>query len=259
MRPLDLTRRRDAWGLISTAFEVWWAHLSVFVLLAAIAVFPAIFLLDGVWSGHLADPDAAAPLEATIGSSIIIGLLVTPLVTAMHVLVVVELGRGEHPSIGRAVAEGLKILPWVAVAVLLYGLAVVLGLALLIVPGIFVAVACYFAAQATVVDGARGLGALRHSWALVKGCWWRTLGIVILLGITAAILALPLGYATQIVGALSDNGPLYVLGNAIAQTVSLSFTGLAGTLLFFDLKARQESPNLAPHLQAPERPLTEPA
>ena len=103
-----------------------------------------------------------------------------------------------------------------------------------------ISVFCYFAAQASVVDDARGLGALRRSRDLVRGSWWRTLGIVILLGLVAALLAVPLGFVTQIVGAVADSGPLYVLGSAIAQTVTLSFTALAGTLLYFDLRHRSE-------------------
>ena len=259
MTRLELDRPRDLAAIVSTAFSTWWSHLGIFVALAAIPVFPAIFLLDGVWGGALADPDDGR-LAAGLASGVVQTLIVAPLVTAMHVLVVLGLARGEHPSLGSALRAGVRVLPAVSLAVLLYSLAIVAGTLALVIPGIFLGVALYFAAQAAVVDGARGAAALRHSYDLVRGNWWRTFGILGVLAIISVVLAAPLGFVTQIIGDSADNGPLYVLGTAIAQTVTLSFTALAGTLLFFDLRSRKSAaPAWAspadPGLSAPERPI----
>jgi hypothetical protein len=258
MPGLDLNRPRDLSAIVSVAFETWWHHLGVFVALAAIPIFPVVFLV-GWWGGTLEDPDAVH-VAASLTSTAVQALVVSPLVTAMHVLVVVGLSHGAHPSVGRALREGLRVLPFVSVAVLLYALACILGFVALLLPGVWVAVALYFAAQAAVVEDARGVAALRRSHQLVKRNWWRTFGILIVLGLMAALLALPLGFATQIVGDQADNGPLYVLGGAIAQTVSLSFTALAGTLLYFDLRARKMAaaawtPQPDAELATPERPV----
>ena len=258
MPELDLNRARDLSAIISTAFSTWWHHLGVFIALAAIPIFPATFLLEGVWGGTLTDPDTT-DLAAAITSGVLQILIIAPLVTAMHVLVVLGLARGEHPSVGAALRDGVRVLPFVSVAVVLYTLATLLGFLALIIPGFFLGIALYFAPQAAVVDDARGLDTLRRSWKLVKRSWWRTFGILIVLAILSALLALPLGFVTQIIGSAADNGPLYVLGSAIADTVSLSFTALAGTILFFDLRARQTapavwSPQPDPGLAAPERP-----
>jgi hypothetical protein len=259
MPALDLDRPRDLSAIVSTAFSTWWHHLGVFIALAAIPVFPAIFLLDGVWGRQLSDPDNT-DVAAAVTSGAMQNLIIAPLVTAMHVLVVMGLARGEHPSVGSALSDGLRVLPRVSVAVLLYTLCVVAGTIALIIPGIFLAVRLYFAAQAAVVDEATGTHALRRSWNLVEDQWWRTFGILIVLAIVSGLLALPLGFVTQIIGDSADNGPLYVLGSAIAQTVTLSFTALAGTILFFDLRTRKSvapqgwAPPADPGLASPERP-----
>lgn len=258
MNSLDLDHPRDLSAIISTAFTTWWHNLGVFIALAAIPVFPTVFLIDGVWGGSLGDPEAAR-IGPTVVSAVVQGLVVAPLVTAMHVLVVLGLARGEHPAVGTALRDGIRVLPIVMVAVLLYTLAVFAGTLALIIPGIWLSVLLYFSAQAAVVDDARGADALRRSRELVKGSWWRTFGILIVLNILAGLLALPLGFVTQIIGTAADNGPLFVLGTAIAQTVTLSFVALAGTLLFFDLRARKTAPAAwtpqpDPGLVSPERP-----
>ena len=257
MHPLDLDRPRDLGAIVSTAFTTWWEHLGIFIALAALPVFPAVVLLDGVWGGTLDDPDTAR-VAPQIVSFAVQTLVVAPLVTAMHVLVVLGLARGEHPAIGDALRSGLRVLPAVVVAVLLYTLAVALGFVALIVPGIFLAVRLYFTAQAAVVDGARGTAALRRSWSLVEDLWWRTFGILIVLALLAGLLALPLGFVTQMVGQSADNGPLFVLGTAIAQTVTLSFTALAGTILFFDLRTRKAHVAVAARPPGPSYDLTSP-
>lgn len=260
MNPLDLNRPRDLSAIVSTAFSTWWHNLGVFIALAAIPVFPAIFLVDGVWGRQLSDPDNVE-LASAITSGFLQTIIIAPLVTAMHVLVVMGLARGEHPSVGKALSDGIRVLPVVSLAVLLYTLAIIAGTLALIIPGIFLAVRLYFAAQAAVVDDAHGVEALRRSWRLVEDSWWRTFGILIVLGIVSGLLALPLGFVTQIIGTVADNGPLYVLGTAIAQTVTLSFTALAGTILFFDLRARKSAvapawaPPQDPGLASPERPV----
>jgi hypothetical protein len=65
-------------------------------------------------------------------------------------------------------------------------------------------------------------------------------------------------------GAVADIGPLTLLGQILLDGVVYSFTALAGTLLFFELKARhgggpppreRRYPELPPRdWDAPERP-----
>ena len=79
MPELDLDRPRDLGPLISTAFTTWWHHLGVFVALAAIPVFPTIFLIDGLWGGALEDPDSMRT-AAAIASTVVQTVVVAPLV-----------------------------------------------------------------------------------------------------------------------------------------------------------------------------------
>ena len=142
-------------------------------------------------------------------------------------------------------------------------LATVLGFVALIIPGIYIAVRLAFCAQAVVVEGHRSFAALDRSWNLVRDTWWRTFGILILLNVISSaasgILAQPINSAAR--GA--DSGQLWVLSQIVANTIAYSFTALAATLLFFDLRARhagsQPRAGKPVGLDRPERVVAPPA
>ncbi|MFJ7266088.1 hypothetical protein ACIQV3_05355 [Streptomyces sp. NPDC099050] len=108
-----------------------------------------------------------------------------------------------------------------------------------------------FALAPTVAacEGLGPLGALRRSARLVRGAWWRTLGLTAL----AAAIALAAAYAVQLpfafAGALSlipalDGGfvhaALTALGGMLAQTLLLCFPQLTAGLLYADRRIRRE-------------------
>lgn len=256
--PLDLGRPRDLGDLLGVSLGLWFRHLPLFFALAFIVVAPVVLLVDGLWAGTLDDVEATdAPVAAGL-VSILLQLTVVPaLVTAMHVIAVQDIARGESPSFGRALRSAVAVLLPVGLVVALYALAVGLGFIALIVPGVWLAVRWYFGAQAAVVDGSRGTGALRRSAELVDGTWWRVAAILFVLGllgtIVAGVLAAIVGLAVGIVG---DADAGIAVGNVLLQTLAVSWTAVAGTLLYFDLRAR-ESP-VFPGAEAPERPQAHP-
>ena len=262
MQPLDLARRRDLGALLATAFTVWWRHLPVFLTLAFLVIAPLTLVVDGVWLGQLADPDDTGPIVPLIASYVVSMLVVPTIVTAMHVTAVLDLGRGRKPHVGRSTAAALRVFPAVVVVVLIYTVTVAVGFVFLIVPGFWLSVLLYFGAQAAVVDGERGFGALRRSWDLVDGMWWRTFGILALFVLIASVISGLTGTLFQVAGVLTDNGPLYVGGTVASNTITQSFVALAATLLFFDLRASKEPARRGARADAfgthPERPTPEP-
>jgi hypothetical protein len=256
--PLDLDARRNLGELIELTFTLFGRHLAVFLSLTLLIVAPVEIAVPGVWGGYLADGGAATP---PFGPGLVVFVadvvVIPPLVTALHVVVVQGLARGEEPAVGRALAGAAgRLLPAVA-AVALYATAVALGLVALVGPGIWLAVRWYFAAQAVVVDRVGPAAALRRSALLVDGSWWRTGG---------ALLAFALIVDTfgAIAGALIrgvDNGPLFIASSIVVHTVTLSLAAIFGTLLFFDLRARAALPwQGTPPVDAlaPERPVQPP-
>ncbi len=255
---LDLTRQRDLGDLLGDAFANWVAHLPVFLSLAFIVVAPFMGLINGLWAGTLGGASAGTPDLAPAMASVIANwLIIPPLITAGHVAAVLDLGAGRKPRLGGSLRVALRAFPVAFLVVALYGIAIALGAALLIVPGIWVSVALYFGAQAVVADRAGVLDALEHSREITRGQWWRTFGYLFLISILAAIIGGIAGLVLGgIVGLVTDVEVILAIAQIIAQTVTLSFTALAATLLFFDLRVRREwaVASERPLGVAPERP-----
>ena len=73
---------------------------------------------------------------------------------------------------------------------------------------------------------------------LVEGNGWRVLGIAIIIGLIAAVLSGFAGLPFQIAASAADSRPIALVGRILSDGCSLSFGALAGTLLYFDLRAR---------------------
>ncbi len=235
---LDLERRRDAGAIIADALRLFFAYAPVFFVATLIVVAPVVIVVDGILGHQFADGlDAKASPGVQLLSVGLSSLVIPTLVTALHVRAVQGLAEGVLPSITGILRQALALLPVVLPVVLIAALGIALGFVLLIVPGVYLAIRWYLAAQAVVVDGHRGTAALSASGDLVEGSWWRVFGTVVLLSITASVVGYVIaGVLGAIVRLLSDGGAWYVLVQTIGQSIALSISALGGTLLFFDLR-----------------------
>jgi uncharacterized membrane protein len=143
----------------------------------------------------------------------------------------------------------------VIAVVLLTAVIVLLGLVCLIVPGIYLGVALYFSAQAVVAEDRSPLDALARSRELVTGQWWRVFGIGIVFSVMIGVTTALLSAGMSAVADAADIQAFSLLGAMVGDVLSIAFTALAATLVFFDLRVRQEGtpppPRWAPAGWAP--------
>jgi hypothetical protein len=172
-------------------------------------------------------------------------LAVTLLVFAI-VLGVVVLALG--PGVALAVAGA----PPVAVV-----LAFVVGVPLAAALAVYLYVAFALAPAAIVLERQAVVASLRRSRELVRGAWWRTFGILLLVNVIAqflaGILSVPFTVLTFVVSFLTGDGlnvyailPLMVtsLGTIVAAAVTWPFTAVATALLYVDRRIRREALDL---------------
>jgi hypothetical protein len=235
---LELSRPRELGEILRDALRLFRAHGSVFLTLTIVIVAPVGLLVDGVWGRALADgPDADPSTSARLVSLLLAGFVLPALVTALSVSVVAGLARGEQPSAGEAFRRALPVMPRVLGTVALGAAGVALGTLALVVPGIWLAVRWYVAAQVSVIEGLGGKAALQRGGQLVAGRWGNTFVVVLVAGVGFGLIGAIL---PAIVGGAS--APLYVAATIVGQSIALSLTAIAGTLLYFDLRARHGEP-----------------
>jgi len=239
---LDLTCTRSLGELLGACFGLYRSYFSTFAAIALVVVVPVELIVSGVGVGQLWSAyDPEPRLAIGVAQFLALTFVSTPLVTAMHITAVIEIGAGRSPSARESLHAGLDVFAPLLGAVLLMWLGLVAGFLLLIVPGVYLIVRWYFTPQAVVADGRRGRGALARSGELVAGSWWRVFGIGIVFSL---IMAPPVLIAQLLVAAAAegaDSGTVLLAGTALTDALAISVGALFGTLLYFDLRARKEA------------------
>ena len=129
-----------------------------------------------------------------------------------------------------------------AAVYLMYAIAIAVGALLLIVPGIFLTVALFASVLLPIAEERGPVDSLRESFVLVRGYWWRTLAVLVI--VTAILLVPSLVMSTIMTSALSfETG---WVGNAawmLTYAVFAAFIVPLGACLIFatyqDLRLRQ--------------------
>jgi hypothetical protein len=154
-------------------------------------------------------------------------------------------------TIGPGVALALAGAPGAAVTI-----ALVLGIAAWLVVGVYLYTAFALAPAVIVLERAAVVKSLRRSRALVRGAWWRTFAILLLVNVLARVLAGIIAVPFSLLGifvayvqgssdSLNPYGVLPLLvtavGSILASTIAWPFTSVSIALLYVDRRIRREA------------------
>ncbi|RWA22255.1 glycerophosphoryl diester phosphodiesterase membrane domain-containing protein [Mycolicibacterium brumae] len=218
-----------------------WALSGLLQLPGAAALWLSTLLLNGMLTVVVG--------RAVFGSSITIGetwQLIKGRLGALILLALLQM-LIYGAIIGVLVAAGLLV------ATASGGLAatlVVVPLALLAIPlAVWIWVAMLFAPVVIVLERQPVGEAIRRSWALVRGDFWRVFGIMVLTGLMVAIIAGVLAAPFAVGGAVLEGlAGMYMLslvllaiGNAISRIITTPFTAGVTVLLYTDRRMRAEA------------------
>ena len=136
-------------------------------------------------------------------------------------------------------------------------IAFVLGIPAFVVVAAYLYTAFALAPPAIVLERQGVVASLRRSRSLVRGAWWRTFGILLLVNLIAQVLAgilgVPFTVLTLLVAWVTGDGlnvyailPLLVtaLGTIVASAVTWPFTAVATALIYVDRRMRREALDL---------------
>lgn len=146
-----------------------------------------------------------------------------------------------------------RVISLVILGLLLFGLVVLMiaGFAMFIVPGIVIMVLIIYWSvdvPAVVIEGRKPISALRRSFELVRGNWWKTFATILLMTLTL------IGFTIMLTLLLS--APLALLGDdglsetmtqvsstllgMLTNAIILPIAATVGALIYLDLRARNE-------------------
>jgi hypothetical protein len=217
----------EAWGM----FKAHWRHLVTIALVVYLAVALVNLVLVALltWVG------------AILGA--IISLVALFWVQGALVRAVDDIRDGRADlSLGETFERVRPQLPAIIVAGLLAGLAIALGLLLLIVPGLILLTLWILIIPVIVLEGRSAGESFGRSRELVRGYGWSVFGVIVLtilvviaFNIVLSLLLLPVSDWLQ-----------SFLSNVIVGTVVTPFVVLTWTILYYRLRAAKDAPAEAP-------------
>jgi hypothetical protein len=159
-----------------------------------------------------------------------------------HRIVAAEMA-GAPISTREAVASALRRFPTLLLAGLVATLAILAGLALFVVPGVWLGGIFTMLSAVIALEGAGAMGSIRRSMWLVRGRWWPTVGFVLmvgLLGSAAAQLVQLIALPALTSGNTSIGAGLAFVVLMVIQGFVVAAIGAMYTRWYVDLRARKE-------------------
>ena len=232
-------------GVIGEAWQLYkthWRHLIAlsFVVYVAVALIGAVLAAALTWVGVLL---------ALFVSLVALFWLQAALVKAVED---VRDGRADL-SLGETFEAARPHLGAVAVAAILAGLGIVIGLLLLIVPGLVLMTWWAVIVPVVVLENRSAGDSFARSRELVRGNGWGVFGVILL------VILLLFGFnllLSLVLTPLADWLQSFV-SQIISGTLTAPFIAIVLTLLYFRLRAAKE-PAAAP-MAGPEPPPATPA
>jgi Membrane domain of glycerophosphoryl diester phosphodiesterase len=259
--------------LLDETFKLYRRHFNVIAGVALIVILPNLLLtlLSGSYRANpvtylqqvlqnLNDPEALQRIQNQQGQytgsllyllSFPIAILLYPFTAGALFRAATSLAAGNVETVGSILA-GTARRYFAMFGVLLLTVLVALGgIAIVTIPVvIWVLIRWAVDTPALFAEGVGPVKAVGRSWNLTRDNWWRTLGILLLVGILVSLIQTALGtlftgIAALVPGLSSD------IRAGLVTTVSTLISALVGaispiaiTLLYLDLRVRKEGLDL---------------
>lgn len=179
----------------------------------------------------------SAVLELTGGLfGTLLGFLVTIvaafLLTAALVKAVQDVRDGTvNLSVGQTLSAATPLIGPVAIAAILAGIGITVGLFLLIIPGLFLLTIWCLIVPTIVLEGAGPLDSFGRSWQLVRTSFWNVFGILFMVFLILLGVDLVLG----LIFSPLPNFLGHFLSSVIGGTLIAPFIAVVTTLMYFRL------------------------
>jgi hypothetical protein len=229
-------RTQSATELLGNVCSLYGRHFLRLIAAFALIGFPTLLIENYlVVSG-------STPLTV---AGFAIGLMGMVLAYGALITVVSEICVGVLPNLPRAYRRMFRYSVPLLIASLLQVLAIIVGMLLLIVPGIVAVVFLMFVTPVIVLERKTAIAAIGRSCQLARQFFWRNLGLLAVGAVVSGIIGGILGGVVGFVGGLLQLEPrtfvlLFGSFNAMLYSLIIPVSLLLNVLMYYDLRARKE-------------------
>lgn len=251
---------RGAGRQLDLAFNLYFRNLRALIGAALVVVVPLTAITFGldliafaeptVPDGYFTIGDTNRPVDVgtfnrVMVAETVLGILAYLLIVGTAYRAASDAYLGREPSIGESIRTGIRrahSILWVSILTMV---VVLFGLALLIIPGIYLTIALAVAIPALMVEGRKGWKAVNRSFNLVQGNWWRAFAVIVVATIFAGLFELIGGLAGVAAEPLADDRiTLWILIQDLVAGLVVAITApllaVAALVVYFDLRIRKE-------------------
>jgi hypothetical protein len=215
--------RLDIGGVIGRVWRIYVDEASVLMPAAAV-----VFVVSGILSSVLAA--SGALLGALLG--LVVSLVARTLFAGMVVELVADVQDGRRDSSpGQLLRAASPFIGPLILVGLVAGFAIVIGLFLIIVPGLILITIWSVFAPVIVLEQPPGFGALARSRELVRGNGWQVFGVILVLFVGVFLVAGAIELA-----AASASAGAGIAVSVIIGVLTAPLTALASAVMYFDLR-----------------------
>jgi hypothetical protein len=242
-----MNKKLDVGGTLSEVFSIYRDNAGV-LLPVAFWLFLVVAILNGI---------AGSSLLLLLVASVV-GIAAGTLYQGMVVNLVRDVQDGRRDfSAGELLSSATPfILPLIGAGILA-GIAIGIGLILLIVPGLILLTIWAVIAPVIVVEKSPVMAAFGRSRELVRGNGWNVFGAIVVAFLIVIIGGIVFG---AIAAAIADGPLLRIVFSALASTITAPVSALVAAVIYFRLRAIEGTPEpLAGAVDAPAPPTVPPA
>jgi hypothetical protein len=257
---------RSIGGVLDVAFRVYARSILPCMPLVLIATVVMVLpsLLMGRGAAAVTPGDPAAVLASFTSPAVLLSyfaaLVVTLVVYGALFAKIDAIARDERMAAGTALKVGLSRFPVTLGVSILFGLMVMVGCLLLLIPGVYLWGVFQLAFIPPILERAGVFASFSTSARLVKGNWWRasvivfvgTVMIMVVVFVMSAIAGVLAGIGAAAGAGISDAAGVTATAQAISLVISaisnlftLTFFPSVLLAVYYDLKLRNEGADLA--------------
>jgi hypothetical protein len=244
-----MNEKLDVARVFERIFEIYRSQFTLLIP-AALLVFVPVAVLSGlIYAGDV----------GLIGALIVAAI--STIATYWFQGMVVEAardiidGRRDH-TVGTLFSSVAPVIGALIVAGILAGIAIGIGLLLLIVPGLFLLTIWAVLAPVIVMERTGAMAAFGRSRELVRGTGWQVFGVILVLFLLQFIVT---AVIQALANSVSDSFAGYAAADLIVRLLVAPLSAIAASVIYFELKARRGEPVLARGEGGELTPVGEPA